>query len=158
MLDAAHGEAVSTVIVVQRVDDAGIEAQVARVGAACEVGRRRPVVTVRADIHIHASFLASAQLVQAQLCRGEKTCLKRNVSTVAKTFQQQHCQRIAESAAALAGAVTHRHSGRRLLFSFSAAGTNKQSNSPSSGRRSRSGKQSSRRPPCRRARPIRNRD
>jgi len=50
MLDAAHGEAVSTVIVVQRVDDAGIEAQVARVGAACEVGRRRPVVTVRADI------------------------------------------------------------------------------------------------------------
>ncbi len=68
MLDAAHGEAVSTVIVVQRVDDAGIEAQVARVGAACEVGRRRPVVTVRADIHIHASFLASAQLVQAQLC------------------------------------------------------------------------------------------
>ena len=50
MLDAAHGDTVGPVAVVQRVDDRRIEVQVARVVIACAVGRRRPTVAVRADI------------------------------------------------------------------------------------------------------------
>lgn len=49
-MDAAHGKTVGPVVVVQRVHDPRIEAQVARVGTARCVGRGRPVVAVRADI------------------------------------------------------------------------------------------------------------
>ncbi len=50
MLDAAHGEAVGTTRIVQRVDVRRREVQVARVGIAGTVGRRSPVITVRADV------------------------------------------------------------------------------------------------------------
>ena len=40
MLDAAHGDTVSPVIVVQRVHVARVEVQTARVEVACQVGRR----------------------------------------------------------------------------------------------------------------------
>ena len=49
MLDAAHREAVSTRIAVQRVHVSRIEVQVAGIGAA-RLGRGGPVVAVRADI------------------------------------------------------------------------------------------------------------
>ena len=50
MLDAAHGKTVSAVVVVQRVHDACVEAQVTRVDARRGVRRRRPGVAARADI------------------------------------------------------------------------------------------------------------
>ena len=50
MLDAAHGEGVGAIVVVQRVHGARIEVQVARVAIVCAVGRRRQIVAVRADI------------------------------------------------------------------------------------------------------------
>ena len=49
MLDAAHGKAVSAGIAVQRVHVRRIEIQVAGIGTA-RLRRRRPVITVRADI------------------------------------------------------------------------------------------------------------
>ncbi len=50
MLDAAHGQGVGTVRVVQRVDVARSEVQEARVDAAGRVGRRGPIVALRADV------------------------------------------------------------------------------------------------------------
>ncbi len=50
MLDAAHGEAVGPIRVVQGVHGARIEVQVACVRIARGVGRRRPVIAVRADV------------------------------------------------------------------------------------------------------------
>ena len=50
MLDAAHGEGVRPIGVVERVHGTRIEVQVARVVMACVVGRRRPDVAVRAYI------------------------------------------------------------------------------------------------------------
>ncbi len=49
MLDAAHSKTVGTVRSVQRVHVARVEVQVARVDAAGGVGRRGPVIPVRAD-------------------------------------------------------------------------------------------------------------
>ena len=49
MLDAAHGESVRAIVVVQRVHVARIEVQVARVAVACVVGGRRPHTALRAD-------------------------------------------------------------------------------------------------------------
>ena len=59
MLDAAHGETVSTVVVVQRIHNPRIEAQVAGVDTARGVRRRRPIVAVRADVR-QGSRLAGA--------------------------------------------------------------------------------------------------
>ena len=50
MLDAAHGESVRAIVVVQRVHVARIEVQVARITVACVVGRRRPNVAALADV------------------------------------------------------------------------------------------------------------
>ena len=49
MLDAAHGEAVSPVIVVQRVHVARVEVQITRVDIAGRIGRRRPTPAACAD-------------------------------------------------------------------------------------------------------------
>ena len=50
MLDAAHGEGVGPIAVVQRVHEARVEPQTARAVIAGSVGRRRPVIAVRADV------------------------------------------------------------------------------------------------------------
>ena len=60
MLDAADGEPVRTVAVVLRVHTRRIEVQVARVGAAGRVRRRRPVVAVRANVVQTAAVIAGA--------------------------------------------------------------------------------------------------
>ena len=49
MLDAAHGETVRTVGVVQRVHAARVEEQTTRVVVARAVGRRRPGTALDAD-------------------------------------------------------------------------------------------------------------
>lgn len=49
MLDAAHGEAVAPVAVVQRVHVARVRPEVARVVIARNVGRRTPATAFRAD-------------------------------------------------------------------------------------------------------------
>ncbi len=51
MLDAAHGESVSTAgKTVQRIDVGGVEVQTARCSTAGSGGRRRPIVALGADI------------------------------------------------------------------------------------------------------------
>ncbi len=49
MLDAAHGEAVRTIIVPDRAYSRIEQSQVARIGTAC-LRRRRPIVAMRTDI------------------------------------------------------------------------------------------------------------
>ena len=49
MLDAAHGKAVGSFIVVQRVHVRRVVVQVARIGIACSVGRRGPGPAAPAD-------------------------------------------------------------------------------------------------------------
>ena len=49
MLDAAHGEAVSAAVGMQRIHVTRFEEQEAGTGAA-RLGRRRPRIAVRADI------------------------------------------------------------------------------------------------------------
>ena len=49
MLDAAHGEAVSTIVIVQRIYERRVEIQVTGVGTA-RGRRRRPAEALRADI------------------------------------------------------------------------------------------------------------
>ena len=50
MLDAAHGEGVRPVAVVQGVHEARVEPHEPRVAVACVVGRRRPDVAALADV------------------------------------------------------------------------------------------------------------
>ena len=50
MLDAAHGKAVAASAAVVGIDVGGIESQVAHIGTARRLGRRRPAVAIRADI------------------------------------------------------------------------------------------------------------
>ena len=49
MLDAAHGESVSTIIAMQRVHVACIEPKESAIGIAGSIGSRRPVVAIRTD-------------------------------------------------------------------------------------------------------------
>ena len=49
MLDAAHGEGVHPVAVVQGVHETRVEPHEPRVAVACVVGRRRPHTALRAD-------------------------------------------------------------------------------------------------------------
>ena len=60
MLDAADGTSVSTIAIVLRGHARRIEVQVARVGAAGRVRRRRPIVAVRADVVQTAAVVAGA--------------------------------------------------------------------------------------------------
>ena len=50
MLDAAHGEAVRTVVAVHRIRAIRIELQIARIATAGRSRRGRPALAVRADI------------------------------------------------------------------------------------------------------------
>ena len=50
MLDAAHGESIGPIAIVQRVHVTRIEVQIASVDIACSIRRRRPVEAVRADV------------------------------------------------------------------------------------------------------------
>ncbi len=59
MLDAAHGESVRPVAVVQRIHSARVGPLKARVDIACGVGRGRPIIAVRADAR-QGSRLAAA--------------------------------------------------------------------------------------------------